>query len=49
VASAACIDGLLDGAAVPIGRAARRRIEADFGLSRMVRQYEALYLGNPSD
>jgi glycosyltransferase involved in cell wall biosynthesis len=48
-ALAACIEGLLDGEAIQIGRLARRRIEADFGLGRMVRQYEAIYLLNTSN
>jgi glycosyltransferase involved in cell wall biosynthesis len=47
-ALAACIERLLDGDAAGIGRAARRRVETEFGLARMVRQYEALYDGSSS-
>jgi glycosyltransferase involved in cell wall biosynthesis len=48
-ALARCLENLLDGDAARIGRVARRRIETDYGLARMVRQYEAIYLGHPSD
>jgi glycosyltransferase involved in cell wall biosynthesis len=48
-ALATCLENVLDGDAARIGGAARQRIENDFGLARMVRQYEAIYLGNPSD
>jgi len=48
-ALAARIEGLLDGEATRVGRAARGQVEANFGLARMVQQYEEIYLGRPAD
>ena len=39
------IEGLLNGEATRVGRAARGQAEANFGLAQMVRQYEEIYLG----